>query len=249
MKKIFAISAAMVLSMAVSTSVASVNADEIGTPQIIQTRGGHAGGHAGHVGGHGSHIGGGHGGHLGGHAGRGSGHDGHISGHKSGSKSNSKGSKSDSKSNSKSSKSNSKGSKSESKAPKLSKDESSTYKKGSKVDDKTMKKFAQQDEKVSKSAARDIFQKNNARNEYHSYRRQSIISNPWFWLFITTRNHHRYNSSTYDENMKNKDYLAGYKAGFKDGQAKKDNTSELSKSKSAKFMTGYKDGLEDAKSN
>ena len=128
-------------------------------------------------------------------------------------------------------------------------DESSTYKKGSKVDDKTMKKFAQQDEKVSKSAARDIFQKNNARNEYHSYRQQSIISNPWFWLFITTRNHHRYNSSTYDENMKNKDYLAGYKAGFKDGQDKKDNTSELSKSKSAKFMTGYKDGLEDAKSN
>ena len=223
MKKIFAISAAMVLSMAVSTSVASVNADEIGTPQIIQTRGGH---------------------------------DGHISGHKSGSKSNSNSSKSNSnssKSNSKSSKSdsksNSKGSKSESKAPKLSKDESSTYKKGSKVDDKTMKKFAQQDEKVSKSAARDIFQKNNARNEYHSYRRQSIISNPWFWLFITTRNHHRYNSSTYDENMKNKDYLAGYKAGFKDGQSKKDNTSELSKSKSAKFMTGYKDGLEDAKSN
>ena len=49
--------------------------------------------------------------------------------------------------------------------------------------------------------------------------------------------------------MKNKDYLAGYKAGFKDGQDKKDNTSELSKSKSAKFMTGYKDGLEDAKSN
>ena len=244
MKKIFAISAAMVLSMAVSTSVASVNADEIGTPQIIQTRGGHAGhagGHAGHVGGHGSHISG-HGGHLGGHGS-------HIGGHKSDSKSNSKGSKSDSKSNSKSSKSNSKGSKSESKAPKLSKDESSTYKKGSKVDDKTMKKFAQQDEKVSKSAARDIFQKNNARNEYHSYRRQSIISNPWFWLFITTRNHHRYNSSTYDENMKNKDYLAGYKAGFKDGQAKKDNTSELSKSKSAKFMTGYKDGLEDAKSN
>lgn len=89
MKKIFAISAAMVLSLAVSTSVASVNADEIGTPQIIQTRGGHAGGHAGHVGGHGSHIGGGHGGHLGGHgshigghAGHGSGHDGHISGHK-----------------------------------------------------------------------------------------------------------------------------------------------------------------------
>ena len=216
MKKIFAISAAMVLSMAVSTSVASVNADEIGTPQIIQTRGGH---------------------------------DGHISGHKSGSKSNSNSSKSNSKSSKSDSKSNSKGSKSESKAPKLSKDESSTYKKGSKVDDKTMKKFAQQDEKVSKSAARDIFQKNNARNEYHSYRRQSIISNPWFWLFITTRNHHRYNSSTYDENMKNKDYLAGYKAGFKDGQSKKDNTSELSKSKSAKFMTGYKDGLEDAKSN
>lgn len=222
MKKIFAISTALALALSTAT-LASVKADEIGTPQITLTRdghvGGHAGGHAGgHVGGHGGHFSG----HLGGHDGLGgheNGHDSHIGGHESHSF----------------------------KSPKLSKDESSAYNKGSKVDDKTMKKFAQQEDKVKKSSVFDIFNKNNARNEYRSYRHQSIISNPWFWLFITTRNHHRYNSSTYDENMKNKDYLAGYKAGFKDGQSKKDNTKDLSKSKSAKFMNGYKDGLEDAK--
>lgn len=223
MKKIFAISVAMVLSMAVSTATfASVTADEIGTPQITLTRGGHAGGHVGgHAGGHGGHFSGRFGGHggLSGHDSHIGGHDSHISGHDSHGF----------------------------KSPKLSKDESSAYNKGSKVDDKTMKKFAQQEDKVKKSSVFDIFNKNNARNEYRSYRHQSIISNPWFWLFITTRNHHRYNSSTYDENMKNKDYLAGYKAGFKDGQSKKDNTKDLSKSKSTKFMNGYKDGLDDAK--
>lgn len=236
MKKFLTLSA-LALSITASVVTVSVKADEIGTAQITLTRGGH-GGHGGHISGHGGHAGG-HGGHISGHGSHGnhtgghglfggfgkhsSGHGKHSSGHDSHI------------------------GKHGFKSPKLSKDESSAYNKGSKVDDKTMKKFAQQEDKVKKSSVLDIFDKNNARTEYHSYRNQSIISNPWFWLFITTRNHHRYNDSAYNENMTNKDYLAGYKAGFKDGQSKKDNTNKLSKSKSKKFMNGYKDGLEDAK--
>lgn len=104
----------------------------------------------------------------------------------------------------------------------------------------------------SKSAAARVFHANGMSSAYQTaYHHQSVIHNPWFWVFMM--NHHRLNSQTQTD----KEYLAGYKLGVKEGQVDlKDHsrhhqnlTSSDEKKHSQKWQSGYYDGYNDAVTN
>lgn len=101
----------------------------------------------------------------------------------------------------------------------------------------------------SKSAAARIFRTNGMSTAYQTaYHHQSIIRNPWFWIFMM--NHHRLNSQTQTD----REYLAGYKLGANEGRADlmahsrhhQNLTAADEKKHSQKWQNGYYDGYNDA---
>lgn len=106
--------------------------------------------------------------------------------------------------------------------------------------------------RYSKSAAARVFHANGMSTAYQTaYHHQSVIHNPWFWVFMM--NHHRLNNQTQTD----KEYLAGYKLGVKEGQADlkahsrshQNLTSSDEKKHSQKWQNGYYDGYNDAMTN
>lgn len=104
----------------------------------------------------------------------------------------------------------------------------------------------------SKSAAARVFHANGMSSAYQTaYHHQSVIHNPWFWVFMM--NHHRLNSQTQTD----REYLAGYKLGVKEGQVDLNDhsrhhqnlTSSDEKKHSQKWQSGYYDGYNDAVTN
>lgn len=101
----------------------------------------------------------------------------------------------------------------------------------------------------SKKQTSRVFAANQVAPAYQTaYRHQSVISNPWFWLFMI--NHHRLSQQTQTD----KHYLQGYRYGVKMGQKdlKKHSryhqnlTSEQEKQHSTKWQKGYYHGYNDA---
>lgn len=104
----------------------------------------------------------------------------------------------------------------------------------------------------SKSTAARVFHANGMSTAYQTaYHHQSVIRNPWFWIFMM--NHHRLNNQTQTD----REYLAGYKLGVKEGQVDlKDHsrhhqnlTASDEKKHSQKWQSGYYDGYNDAVTN
>lgn len=104
----------------------------------------------------------------------------------------------------------------------------------------------------NQTAASRIFRANRMPSAYQSaYHRQSIIHNPWFWIFMM--NHHRLNRQT----QNNEEYLSGYKSGVRKGQLDlkthrrehQNLTSQDEKTHSQTWQKGYYDGYSDAVTN
>ena len=101
----------------------------------------------------------------------------------------------------------------------------------------------------SKKQTSRVFAANQVTPAYQAaYRHQSIISNPWFWLFMI--NHHRLSQQTQTD----KQYLQGYQYGVKMGQKDlkrhsryhQNLTSEQEKQHPARWQKGYYHGYNDA---
>lgn len=101
----------------------------------------------------------------------------------------------------------------------------------------------------SKKQTSRVFAANQVTPAYQAaYRHQSIISNPWFWLFMI--NHHRLSQQTQTD----KHYLQGYQYGVKMGQKDlkrhsryhQNLTSEQEKQHPARWQKGYYHGYNDA---
>lgn len=103
--------------------------------------------------------------------------------------------------------------------------------------------------RYSRTEASNIFANNNIKSGYQRfYHRQSVITNPWFWMFMI--NQHRISN----EHAKNPQYLTGYKVGYQAGQTdlKAHNryhqnlTSQQESSHNQSWQNGYYDGYSDA---
>ena len=101
----------------------------------------------------------------------------------------------------------------------------------------------------SKKQTSRVFAANQVTPAYQAaYRHQSIISNPWFWLFMI--NHHRLSQQTQTD----KQYLQGYQYGVKMGQKDlkrhsryhQNLTSEQEKQHPTRWQKGYYHGYNDA---
>lgn len=101
----------------------------------------------------------------------------------------------------------------------------------------------------SKKQTSRVFAANQVAPAYQAaYRHQSIISNPWFWLFMI--NHHRLSQQTQTDEQ----YLQGYQYGVKMGQKDlkrhsryhQNLTSEQEKQHPARWQKGYYHGYNDA---
>ena len=101
----------------------------------------------------------------------------------------------------------------------------------------------------SKKQTSRVFAANQVTPAYQAaYRHQSIISNPWFWLFMI--NHHRLSQQTQTDEQ----YLQGYQYGVKMGQKDlkrhsryhQNLTSEQEKQHPARWQKGYYHGYNDA---
>lgn len=101
----------------------------------------------------------------------------------------------------------------------------------------------------SKKQTSRVFAANQVTPAYQAaYRHQSIISNPWFWLFMI--NHHRLSQQTQTD----KQYLQGYQYGVKMGQKDlkrhsryhQNLTSEQEKQHPVRWQKGYYHGYNDA---
>lgn len=99
------------------------------------------------------------------------------------------------------------------------------------------------------SQANKVFNTNNINSTYRRYYyRQSVISNPWFWMFMI--NHHRINT----KHSNNEQYLRGYRTGHQMGEKDlKDHnrnnqklTTDQEKQYSQSWQNGYYDGYNNA---
>ncbi len=103
----------------------------------------------------------------------------------------------------------------------------------------------------NQSEVDSIFKSNNVSSVYSDqYRRQSIISNPWFWMYML--NHNRISKDRNSEQ-----YLAGYKAGTKyanlDKKSKSTKNQDPKKNKKVTktqlnnkdWKKGYSEGYSD----
>lgn len=99
-----------------------------------------------------------------------------------------------------------------------------------------------------KQASR-VFAANRIAPAYQTaYHRQSIIRNPWFWLFMI--NHHRINQQTRADHQ----YLSGYHYGMQQGQndlkahsrRHQNLTADQKRMHNSRWQEGYSHGYQDA---
>lgn len=108
---------------------------------------------------------------------------------------------------------------------------------GTKKSTKTKSILTDKTIKYDNSDSEIIFGGRN--NYYNSYYRQSTVSNPWFWLYMT-RSHNREDMDEYSE-----DYINGYQDGLTDYLETKEQDKRKLDGKSSDYKKGYEKGFAD----
>ena len=110
-------------------------------------------------------------------------------------------------------------------------------------------RLAQSTKRFTRKQASRVFAANRIAPAYQTaYHRQSIIRNPWFWLFMI--NHHRINQQTRADAQ----YLKGYRYGMQQGQSDlkahshqhQNLTADQKQTHNSRWQEGYTHGYQDA---
>lgn len=110
-------------------------------------------------------------------------------------------------------------------------------------------RLAQSAKRFTRKQASRVFAANRIAPAYQTaYHRQSIIRNPWFWLFMI--NHHRINQQTRADAQ----YLKGYRYGMQQGQndlkahsrQHQNLTADQKRMHNSRWQKGYTHGYQDA---
>lgn len=110
-------------------------------------------------------------------------------------------------------------------------------------------RLAQSAKRFTRKQASRVFAANRIAPAYQTaYHRQSIIRNPWFWLFMI--NHHRINQQTRADAQ----YLKGYRYGMRQGQndlkahsrQHQNLTADQKRMHNSRWQEGYAHGYQDA---
>lgn len=110
-------------------------------------------------------------------------------------------------------------------------------------------RLAQSAKRFTRKQASRVFAANRIAPAYQTaYHRQSIIHNPWFWLFMI--NHHRINQQTRADAQ----YLKGYRYGMQQGQndlkahsrQHQNLTADQKRMHNSRWQEGYAHGYQDA---
>lgn len=110
-------------------------------------------------------------------------------------------------------------------------------------------RLAQSAKRFTRKQASRVFAANRIAPAYQTaYHRQSIIRNPWFWLFMI--NHHRINQQTRTDAQ----YLKGYRYGIQQGQndlkahsrRHQNLTADQKRMRNSRWQEGYTHGYQDA---
>ena len=110
-------------------------------------------------------------------------------------------------------------------------------------------RLAQSTTRFTRKQASRVFAANRIAPAYQTaYHRQSIIHNPWFWLFMI--NHHRINQQTRADAQ----YLKGYRYGMQQGQndlkahsrQHQNLTADQKRMHNSRWQEGYAHGYQDA---
>ena len=110
-------------------------------------------------------------------------------------------------------------------------------------------RLAQSAKRFNRKQASRVFAANRIAPAYQTaYHRQSIIRNPWFWLFMI--NHHRINQRTRADAQ----YLKGYRYGMRQGQndlkahsrQHQNLTTDQKRMHNSRWQEGYAHGYQDA---
>lgn len=110
-------------------------------------------------------------------------------------------------------------------------------------------RLAQSAKRFTRKQASRVFAANRIAPAYQTaYHRQSIIRNPWFWLFMI--NHHRINQQTRADAQ----YLKGYRYGMQQGQndlkahsrQHQNLTEDQKRMHNSRWQEGYTHGYQDA---
>lgn len=110
-------------------------------------------------------------------------------------------------------------------------------------------RLAQSAKRFTRKQASRVFAANRIAPAYQTaYHRQSIIRNPWFWLFMI--NHHRINQQTRADAQ----YLKGYRYGMQQGQndlkahsrQHQNLTADQKRMHNSRWQEGYAHGYQDA---
>ena len=110
-------------------------------------------------------------------------------------------------------------------------------------------RLAQSAKRFNRKQASRVFAANRIAPAYQTaYHRQSIIRNPWFWLFMI--NHHRINQRTRADAQ----YLKGYRYGMQQGQSDlkahshqhQNLTADQKRMHNSRWQEGYAHGYQDA---
>lgn len=110
-------------------------------------------------------------------------------------------------------------------------------------------RLAQSAKRFTRKQASRVFAANRIAPAYQTaYHRQSIIHNPWFWLFMI--NHHRINQ----QSRADAQYLKGYRYGMQQGQndlkahshQHQNLTADQTRMHNSRWQEGYAHGYQDA---
>lgn len=110
-------------------------------------------------------------------------------------------------------------------------------------------RLAQSAKRFTRKQTSRVFAANRIAPAYQTaYHRQSIIRNPWFWLFMI--NHHRINQQTRVDAQ----YLKGYRYGMQQGQndlkahsrQHQNLTDDQKRMHNSRWQEGYAHGYQDA---
>ena len=110
-------------------------------------------------------------------------------------------------------------------------------------------RLAQSAKRFTRKQTSRVFAANRIAPAYQTaYHRQSIIRNPWFWLFMI--NHHRINQQTRADAQ----YLKGYRYGMQQGQndlkahsrQHQNLTDDQKRMHNLRWQEGYAHGYQDA---
>lgn len=110
-------------------------------------------------------------------------------------------------------------------------------------------RLAQSAKRFTRKQSSRVFAANRIAPAYQTaYHRQSIICNPWFWLFMI--NHHRINQ----QSQADAQYLKGYRYGMQQGQndlkarsrQHQNLTADQKRMHNSRWQEGYAHGYQDA---